>query len=444
MIKIICKQNNRILTSHHDALLSSFHSSQIKDWTDEGILEYSRNVAPQLDRLRQSWMNPLSTISTEVLLHATNNLLVTYAKNTNEFSDFSIPFKKSPKRKPVILTKSEAALRRSHNLLRKIDKSSPSYFRFARAHNEKKRQYTRLIRFSRMRESMRRDHTLNKIISSDPSTSYKSIRKLRSSCNSKINKLSVGQRLYSGEMVPDGIYESIQLLKTEPVIFQRSEDLPDFSEEYLHILDICRAGSRIPPISEEKAASLLRSMKKNVTDIYNITVLHFLNAGEAGIAHFCSILNTIIENVSNAGLQELNSIYARVLHKGHGKDRECSRSYRTIFICPVVTKALDMYLRELSVDSWNLARAETQYQGENMSHELASVLLTETLQYASNVSKEPVYALFLDAKSAFDRVIKEILLRNMFIAGTTGHNLLYFDQRLSNRKTYCHYNNALM
>ena len=79
-----------------------------------------------------------------------------------------------------------------------------------------------------------------------------------------------------------------------------------------------------------------------------------------------------------------------------------------------------------------------------MSHELASVLLTETLQYASNVSKEPVYALFLGAKSAFDRVIKEILLRNMFIAGTTGHNLLYFDQRLSNRETCCDYNNELM
>ena len=107
VIKIICKQNNPILTSHHDALLSSFHSHQIKDrptpeefdraprvpyrrvkihWTDEGILEYSRNVAPQLHRLRQSWMNPQSTISTEVLLHATNNLLNTYAKNTNDFS----------------------------------------------------------------------------------------------------------------------------------------------------------------------------------------------------------------------------------------------------------------------------------------------------------------------------------------------------------------------
>ena len=48
-----------------------------------------------------------------------------------------------------------------------------------------------------------------------------------------------------------------------------------------------------------------------------------------------------------------------------------------------------------------------------MSHELASLLLTETIQYSLNVSKKPVYAIFLDAKSAFDRVMREGLARNL-------------------------------
>ena len=63
-----------------------------------------------------------------------------------------------------------------------------------------------------------------------------------------------------------------------------------------------------------------------------------------------------------------------------------------------------------------------------MSHELAALLLTETIQHSVNVSKLPAFAIFLDAKSAFDRVLKEILIRNLFIAGTNDHRVLYLDQ----------------
>ena len=79
-----------------------------------------------------------------------------------------------------------------------------------------------------------------------------------------------------------------------------------------------------------------------------------------------------------------------------------------------------------------------------MTHDLASLLLTETIQYSINVAKKPVYAIFLDAKSAFDRVMKEVLVRNLFLAGTNDHKLLYLDQRLSSRKTYCEFDKTLM
>ena len=79
-----------------------------------------------------------------------------------------------------------------------------------------------------------------------------------------------------------------------------------------------------------------------------------------------------------------------------------------------------------------------------MTHELAALLLTETLQHSLNVSKLPVFALFLDTKSAFDRVLKNILIRNMYLAGTTDQRLLYFDERLGNRHTFCEFNKHLM
>ena len=79
-----------------------------------------------------------------------------------------------------------------------------------------------------------------------------------------------------------------------------------------------------------------------------------------------------------------------------------------------------------------------------MSHELAALLLTETVQHSLNITKLPVYAIFLDAKSAFDRVKKKILVRNLFAAGTTGQALLYLDQRLYSRKTFCDFDKRLM
>ena len=45
-----------------------------------------------------------------------------------------------------------------------------------------------------------------------------------------------------------------------------------------------------------------------------------------------------------------------------------------------------------------------------MSHELASLLLTETIMNSVHVSKRQVYALFLDARAAFDRVLRKILV----------------------------------
>ena len=61
-----------------------------------------------------------------------------------------------------------------------------------------------------------------------------------------------------------------------------------------------------------------------------------------------------------------------------------------------------------------------------------------------HIKKKPVFALFLDAKSAFDRVLKKVLIRRLFLAGTDGHDLLYLDQRLGNRQTYCEFDKRLM
>ena len=62
--------------------------------------------------------------------------------------------------------------------------------------------------------------------------------------------------------------------------------------------------------------------------------------------------------------------------------------------------------------------AETQFQGKALSHEHSALLLTEVIQHTINDENKPLYALFLDAKSAFDRALHQILCRRLFLDGT--------------------------
>ena len=71
-------------------------------------------------------------------------------------------------------------------------------------------------------------------------------------------------------------------------------------------------------------------------------------------------------------------------------------------------------------------------------------MLTECIQHSLHVTKTPLYALLLDAKSAYDKVVKECAVKNAYLAGSKGHGLLYIDARLGNRKTFIEWDKVLM
>ena len=180
----------------------------------------------------------------------------------------------------------------------------------------------------------------------------------------------------------------------------------------------------------------MQRMKPDICDFHGLTLNHFIFAGPAGWKHFHLLLNSLIKNINFTAVKEINVVHAIVLFKGHKKDRNLDRSYRTISTCTVVAKALDLYARDLHKASWNLGKADTQFQGEGSSHDLAAVLLTETIQHSLYSLQEPMFVMYLDAKSAFDNVLRKILIRNLFHRGTIGHSLVYFDNRIKNRQTF--------
>ena len=152
----------------------------------------------------------------------------------------------------------------------------------------------------------------------------------------------------------------------------------------------------------------------------------------------------IIDHINASSIEELNTIWANILHKGHDKDPELDRSWRTISCCPLLAKAMDTYMVELYDGGWSACQASTQFQGSNSSHELAALSITEAVVQGLHIKKEPVFLLLLDAQSAFDRVVIEHAVRCAYLAGTDDQGLLYLDKRLRSRSTYIEWDKELL
>ena len=57
------------------------------------------------------------------------------------------------------------------------------------------------------------------------------------------------------------------------------------------------------------------------------------------------------------------------------------------------------------------------------------------IQYSLYIKDQPIYLLVLDAQSAYDRCLRQVLCTELFITGVSGSALLLLSNRLENRST---------
>ena len=263
--KILCKFSEPLITSHHDALLSSFPlpicnartksnnpiaprvcNDRVKiHWTISGAQAYKDCVENNLARFRSNWLDPASAPSISVLLQSTNSFLDRCARNTNPHSSLSTSISKKSTKKPLYLLKSERLVLRSYNALKMTPLSALDYEFKLEYHRTLKRHHQQLLRYTRVQDRSRSDRPLHGICTKDSSTAFKSLRAAVKPPNKDIGKLVDGDRTYYGDAVPDGMFDSIKKLKTETS--QSRTCHPDFNTEYKMILEICKSGTKIPP-----------------------------------------------------------------------------------------------------------------------------------------------------------------------------------------------------
>ena len=467
---IICKLENPLIDSHHDLIISSWnlpiiltneqpHNPTIAPrmtntrnkivWSGAGVDEYQKLVGPHLSRLRDFWLSSPTKSSVSVLFNTTNHILSCSATLTNKYIDLSKKFK--PRSSPVSrqVKQSKSSVLKLHKKLRDAVNSNAAPSMITSLEKKlkgAKADHRKLVRAEDVDEEVKRNNNLHDILTRNPSSFHKAIRNSKNSLSSgNTQKLVVGGKVYLGEQVADGFFDSLKSLKSiDQVVLDDSETYSDFKKDYINILELCRSGKPVPEISEKKAFEILKTIKPEVNDLYSITAKHYLNAGPSGITHFRLLINTFLQDVSLLTITEINRVYATILFKGHQKDKSSDRSYRTISICPLVAKGVDLYVKDINMAAWRDDQAETQYQGEGSSHELAALLLTETIQFSLFNIKQPIFILYLDARSAFDVVLRELLIKNLYHCGTDLQSLLIINNRLSNRSTCLEWDKQLV
>ena len=467
---IVCKLEHPLIQSHHDLIISSFSlpicnekfcelKQQVKApriennrvkiyWTDEGIENYQAAVGDNLARLRVTWCEPSSPALMSILLSSTYSLLSSAAISTNKSVPLGIT--RSPKSRPhPEIEAAKRILLEKHKILFKLKSNpqlDPDALHLAKqAHSEARSAYRKTVRAQQRDDGIARDEKLFSVRSPDPAALFRAIKGNKSQSSSKIHELKVQNTTYRGESVPDGFFDSLLRLKSpEMTPIHTSPHFQNTLSDYEHILEICKLSRNVPAISYRRAVDILLSLRAEVNDFYSITASHFINAGKAGFEHFFFLLSALMKNIKLASLEELNTVWACILYKGHGKNKNSDRSYRTISTCPLLAKALDTYIGQLYGEGWSEVQAPTQFQGSGSSHELAAILLTECIQHSLYAVKKPAFVLLLDAKSAFDKVVRECAVRNAYLAGTTDQALLYVNSRLKHRKTFVEWDKVLM
>ena len=265
------------------------------------------------------------------------------------------------------------------------------------------------------------------------------IKKQRQKSNSLISDLKVGNEHFEGDNLMDGWFLHFKNLATPT-------DCPDFNEQFYKLCkDDYNFIKQFTSTCERKTVSisLVRKALKHIhkgksEDYFGLSVENLCHASDSFIVFLVTIINQIFEHQKIPEMLKTGLLTPIYKNKGDKKD---SKNYRGITVLPILLKVIEYILREdlkevvLPVQS-PLQRGFT----ENSSPLNAAFLLEEFYRESKDLNK-PVYIAFLDAKSAFDVVVREILMRKVYLYGINPASWQLIDDLHLNSYSVINWNN---
>ena len=260
--------------------------------------------------------------------------------------------------------------------------------------------------------------------SNDTKLFHKLIDKQRGRSNICVNELNVGDSTYSTSSgVLQGWREHFSKLATPNDTLRKDHAYKQLVKtEMLEIFDICthmaNGPTNIETITVPEVKEAISSLNKNkAADIYGIEAEHILYGGKVLLEFITRIINQLFtfgKIPKSLKLGVLTPVYKR---KGLNTE---AKNYRGITILPVITKILEALLRRkiqpiINANQSALQRGFTK----NSSPMNCSLILQEAIREQRD-KRKPLYIAFLDAKSAFDVVNHDSLLRKLYHIGIDG------------------------
>ena len=285
LVEIVCELRHPLMFSHHDLIISKCniptqqcqpHDSQHNiiaprvqnnrfrtKWTEEGMAEYKEQLNTILPEIRQTWGSTGSISNMSLLLSSTYSAMNIISKGTNKCIMTADTLKHKHKVSPSVRAAANKSLKELQNL-RKLEQTLNGTEQQMEAAKERlensRKQYKKEVRHDLAVARDKVDTDLHNILS-DPSTAFRSLRSARKSSAPPVKKLHVGDKVYCGDAVADGMYDSLDSLKA-PCMDQHNSN-PSYLEAvetYHHIIKLATRGGKIPSISLAQGEKILRGL----------------------------------------------------------------------------------------------------------------------------------------------------------------------------------------
>ena len=189
------------------------------------------------------------------------------------------------------------------------------------------------------------------------------------------------------------------------------------SEELPIITDICKDSPPIVVRDEQVRKAITTLNTGKAPDVYGITAEHFLNGGEATIQATAEIVNAMFQFGIVTDALKVGALTPVFKKKGSSTD---AKNYRGITVLPVMTKILVSVLKDQIQPYVERQQNSLQRGFTKCSSPMNCSLIMEEVVRDRKDRGRPVYAAFLDVKSAFDVVPHDSLLRRLYHTGVEG------------------------
>jgi hypothetical protein len=132
------------------------------------------------------------------------------------------------------------------------------------------------------------------------------------------------------------------------------------------------------------------------------------------------LLNLIIDNLNYLSTPQLNTSVASIVHKGKDRPTTHHKSYRQVRVTVTIGRLIAEYIRPVFVREARPIQNINQYGfTAGITYLMGALRRHEAEQHCIDV-KKTFFGCSLDGDSAFEVVNREILTRELYMAGDRG------------------------